>query len=110
MMEDSYNEMVAELTGLIEEIVQTAMNDSVISEDEESLISEIKQRIEDLKLVLSVSLENAEDLDTLDEVFQESLKKLVSQSISTAKQDDVISSDEIEILKKVIEFSEKHSK
>lgn len=110
MMEDSYNEMVAELTGLIEEIVQTAMNDSVISEDEEALINEIKQRIEDLKLVLSVSLENAEDLDTLDEVFEESLKKLVSQSISTAKQDDVITSDEIEILKKVIEFSEKHSK
>ncbi len=108
-MEDSYNDMLAELTGLIEEIVHTAMEDSVISEDEEALITEIKQRIEDLKLVLSISLENAEDLDALDKVFSESLKNLVSQSIDVAKKDEVISVEEIEILKKVIALSDKYS-
>ena len=108
LMQDGVDEMIAQLSGLIEEIVKTAKEDKVISEDEEKLISEVSQRIEDLKMLLSLSLENADDLNQLEEIFDQTLKSIVSSSIETAKADNVISADEIQIIRKVIEFSEKN--
>jgi transcriptional regulator CtsR len=97
-------------SNLIEDLIQVAMEDRTITEEEGRLIDSVRDQIDEFKEVTLSSMPEKLNNEKFKQIVQSTLARMITRTIDLAKKDNVISDDEIRILKHLIDFQDHYGK